>query len=674
MMKALKFCTATVLLLLTACGGGDSSPPVAGGGQTGSNMDKPPFLIEADYLEAYGAIAVNLPEGMLQIAHYSDTILIQQSLSFETFLLCSNGGGRTVSINQPLPITQGTIITDELEDCYVDTLDSILNGKIELTITDHQINNNSEILMLDVDLSSVRFRGSPELTVQDTVTVALTSEPLLRTMKVTPKQAQVRFRFTDGDVFSLSQFQLTSELDLSTALYRAEFQGRIALNHFSSDLAIATKEALQGYLGEYPHQGQVELTDSRNNKLMISANQVVNSELANVQLNQGAPYLFYWTSLTDGTYWSWPGLNEPGYAQRFRHDNFEFLGMVGTTNFEDFPTQGTLSYLFSRPVASVQGYWLEHFFDTWDWEHESVAAEITIEGALVHIRPKTALSPGVRYSTNTFEATNTLGISRYIYTSQPLTATNVIRAVIQKDSPLVTTTTQPTLSAENSQIAAGLSASYQWQELTMHGIVFDDPTAASTSFSLTKIPDDSRIQVRVTVTDELGRSHSAETLLYFLNGQVNAAFYESDSAEDWIGQGKSSLLTTEEVYINGYSWNKSSLRVGIEGYNDNDYIWWSLDLATAEGQELKPGLYQDATRAAFKPSHGNGLEFSGNGRGCNSLNGWFEIHEIELTHAGYDYDPDYMVVSSLAVDFVQYCDGSEAALRGGVRINSDHPF
>ncbi|SDZ94950.1 hypothetical protein [Alkalimonas amylolytica] len=670
MIKALNYFTLLAVLLLTACGDGDSNPP--SGGQTGGSNDKPPFLIEAGYLGAYGAIAVNLPEGMLQLAHYSHT-LVHQQVPFGGFQICSNGGGRTLSLSQPLPIASGTVFTDTLEDCFVETLYSILNGEIKLTINQHNSTALGHSYSLELDLSKVVFRDYPELTVLDTVSITLSTEQLLRTMVVRPTHNQVRFHFSDGDVFSLSQFQLTSKLDLATAMYRADYQGRIALNHFSHDLAISTMEPLQGYLGEYPHQGQIELSDSRNNKLLLTANQVVDSELVKVQLNQGATALYYWNEFTDGTYWSWPGLYSPGAAQRFRHDNFDFLGSVGTTSFNDFPSLGTLSFLFSRPVASVDGYALGSFFNHSVWGQPSVASEVAIEGAMVHIRPKIALTPGDIYTLESFGAVNTLGMNRYVYSDIQLTISTAVHAKVAKDRLSVQPGSELVLSAANSIIATGLAASYHWQELTDFGVTFTQNNTKETSIHIPVGSTPGIIRIRLTVEDELGRSHSTDAELLLKDTSTNVLYYNSEQG-DWIGGGQTRFLTNMSGQLTSSSWDRNTLTVEYSGTEHNRSVWWYLSLAAPEGKDLTPGLYQNATRAAFKPAHGNGLDFTGNGRGCNTLIGSFEIFDIEFTEFTNEWGEQQFDVSTLAVDFTQYCEGGESALHGKVRINSSHPM
>ncbi|WP_214000903.1 hypothetical protein [Arsukibacterium sp.] len=671
-------CLFSLMLLLAGCGGGssDSSPPTGGGGSgsgSGGSNPLPPILINSSELDAFATVAVNLPESMLQIAHYTDTLAIQQSFPFGQFQLCENGGGRTISLNTGLPLTTGSVITDQLDDCQVTALDAVLTGEVTLTITNQQQTANGDTLTMNVDLSKVVFKGYPEITVLDTVNVTFITDNLLKRIQVKPLGSQVRFTSSDGDIFTLSQFQLSSELDLMTALYRNDYQGRITFNEFSQYLTVRTSVPLQGYLGEYPHQGQIELTDSQNNLLAISANQVVNSELANLKFNQSDSMLYYWNSFTEGTYWSWPGLTTNQNIRTFRHDNFDLIGTIDGNNLNDFPTLGTVTFLFSRPVASINSQSLNNFFSNTEWGYADIGAEAVIEGALVHITPKTALEPGATYRLGSFEAINQLGVTYYHYYGQDLTVNNAIRAVITKDKVAVSADSVPTLSASESIIAEGLTVTYQWHELTDFGVVFDAPNAISTSFTVPEVDPGQLLLIGLTVTDTLGRSHTTQVELLYNSGDTDVLYYESDKG-DYIGQGQTRFLTTNFGQFNTAMGNKSKLSVNYEGQYNQDNVWWFLELATAEGTELQPGLYQNATRAAFKPAGGNGIDFFGDGRGCNTQSGWFEIFEIEFTEITNDYGENLFEVTSLAVDFVQHCEGSTPALRGKVRINSSHPL
>lgn len=77
---------------------------------------------------------------------------------------------------------------------------------------------------------------------------------------------------------------------------------------------------------------------------------------------------------------------------------------------------------------------------------------------------------------------------------------------------------------------------------------------------------------------------------------------------------------------------------------------------------IRPGLYDPAYRYPFRPVEASGMDFGGNGRGCNGLIGKFSVEEL-----GYD---DNLDVARLSLTFEQHCEGAEAALRGVIHLRA----
>jgi hypothetical protein len=80
---------------------------------------------------------------------------------------------------------------------------------------------------------------------------------------------------------------------------------------------------------------------------------------------------------------------------------------------------------------------------------------------------------------------------------------------------------------------------------------------------------------------------------------------------------------------------------------------------------LTTGTYLNATRYPFQAITDPGMSISGNGRGCNTVSGQFEVLEASYQMNGQ--------IESLAVDFQHYCGNDPALLTGSIRINSSVP-
>lgn len=93
--------------------------------------------------------------------------------------------------------------------------------------------------------------------------------------------------------------------------------------------------------------------------------------------------------------------------------------------------------------------------------------------------------------------------------------------------------------------------------------------------------------------------------------------------------------------------------------------FWLVHFAAPSGQPLAPGVYENATRWPFQAPGVSGMDISGDGRGCNMLNGRFEVLEAVFGPAGY--------VERFHATFEQHCEGAEPALRGEIQIVNPPP-
>ena len=96
------------------------------------------------------------------------------------------------------------------------------------------------------------------------------------------------------------------------------------------------------------------------------------------------------------------------------------------------------------------------------------------------------------------------------------------------------------------------------------------------------------------------------------------------------------------------------------------YDWWTLDFAAPFGTPLSVGRYEGATRFPFQSASQPGLDVSGEGRGCNTLLGLFDVKQVAYTPGGG--------IDSFWATFEQHCEGQLPALTGEIRYNADVPL
>jgi hypothetical protein len=132
--------------------------------------------------------------------------------------------------------------------------------------------------------------------------------------------------------------------------------------------------------------------------------------------------------------------------------------------------------------------------------------------------------------------------------------------------------------------------------------------------------------------------------------------YVSSPLGDYIGGGQT-FLDTDPTYTftTNNSWTRPIMRVVMPSYAH----WWYLTLAAKYNQpQLAIGYYPDVERAPFNNPATGGLDFSGDGRGCNTSVDSFAVDQIR-------YDAKGLVW--IEVRFKQACEGSMTPLYGALR-------
>jgi hypothetical protein len=132
---------------------------------------------------------------------------------------------------------------------------------------------------------------------------------------------------------------------------------------------------------------------------------------------------------------------------------------------------------------------------------------------------------------------------------------------------------------------------------------------------------------------------------------------------DYVGGGQSRLFTIEDASITPhYSDNGGHFGLTVFPFSGG---FWFLDLAAPQGSRLEPGAYESAVRYPFQSPSQPGLSLFGDGRGCNTLTGRFDVLDAAFGPNGY--------IERLHARFEQHCEGGVAALYGEVNVVNPPP-
>jgi hypothetical protein len=221
------------------------------------------------------------------------------------------------------------------------------------------------------------------------------------------------------------------------------------------------------------------------------------------------------------------------------------------------------------------------------------------------------------------------------------------------------------LDGSASTVEFGKTIAYSWSIASRpagSAARLSDPAAARPSFT----PDIPGVyEFALVVSDGAASSQPARVRIDAslwapaegaLPASGNAIYLQSD-AGDYIGSGKTLLYTPANATLT-VSATGSVLKVGVNGDT-----WWNADFAAMSNlTKLQRGWYPGLSRYPFHNPAKGGLDWGGDGRGCNTLTGWFLVDSVT-------YDGDKLTAIDLR--FEQHCEGGAAALHGRIRWSAD---
>jgi hypothetical protein len=138
----------------------------------------------------------------------------------------------------------------------------------------------------------------------------------------------------------------------------------------------------------------------------------------------------------------------------------------------------------------------------------------------------------------------------------------------------------------------------------------------------------------------------------------NFVYLQSDVG-DSIGLGQTHTYTPATATLSVgetpgiIGTNGALLTVGVNGNT-----WWNGYFQTMNTiSQLQPGFYPGLLRFPFNNKVLGGLSWSGDGRGCNTLKGWFAVDSITYVNS---------TLTAIDLRFEQNCEGGTTALHGAI--------
>jgi hypothetical protein len=146
-----------------------------------------------------------------------------------------------------------------------------------------------------------------------------------------------------------------------------------------------------------------------------------------------------------------------------------------------------------------------------------------------------------------------------------------------------------------------------------------------------------------------------------LSVQRPSSIVLTSDAGDYIGGGRTYTYTKASATIQVTA-TATAVEVRIAGDQD-----WNGHFQVPSGSQLTPRTQFNGTRWPFQGA-GAGLSWSGEGRGCNTLTGFFVVDSLRWSGAEGSSS-----LEAIALRFEQHCEGAGPALRGTITWRADDP-
>lgn len=245
------------------------------------------------------------------------------------------------------------------------------------------------------------------------------------------------------------------------------------------------------------------------------------------------------------------------------------------------------------------------------------------------------------------------------YNSEVALEIPAVRVVVMPVSPLYGRDVVALDGTGSFSSSAG-AVTYSWQQLSGTPVTLNGGSTNLADFIAPLVgPGGEDLVFRITASRMDGASdqQTVRVPVRTLSDPQTYIQFRSDSG-DYIGGGRTFRMTTGDGSIAASTNHKGGVSIG---YNGN--TWYHLDFGPPSGTPFTVAPYENAQRLSFADPGRAGIDIGGDGRGCNTITGRFDVLNVLF---GSGSSP---AVLRFAANFEQHCEGGVAALRGEVRYN-----
>lgn len=664
----LRYVTLTISLtvICAACGGGgstDASPPPI----PPPLVALAPLQLDESNAEPAAVVGLFLAGTTLQLAGLAAEAIEKVRIRAEgTFTESCPFGGTADYVHSDADQngfpSAGDVIRVTYSDCLVSLFQQTGSGSFVITLEPA-----SEASTIDDRFYSGKLDGRSLLL---ELTSVFDFDLHLGFLEEMHRVAgNVTFRLDDdGTVFTetLTDLIAVKHANFATARNEISISGTVHSEILNGRLQFNGNTTLSGILNTYPEQGRIEMHGAAGSRVAVTPYNVQGSTLATIAVDQGDATFVelahrpFWTSLLPDFTWSYMPTNQQ-YIRPFDQADFWFIGSSPVRDeIASVNTSLRLQYSRELDISTVPDVVeIMRVLDEPPFiEVHEVATDI--RGAAIILRPLQQYRHDSEYvyPLNGFNVSDMSGRTAYTCCGEFSTANNL--SAIAKASPAFGVAGSTIgLDGRQSHSTGSSVVAYSWVQVSGQAgqLVNADQPTASIRLPAINTPDLLAIQLQVADGNGELEWDIAEVHAFASASDIGLLYFYGDEDEyvslgrEWFLSRAQTVMTVERDIYNGIWVNFAS---------------WNAHFVASDDVSLVEGTYENAVRYQTIGSEYPELSLGGDGRGCNTSIGRFEVLEVT-----YDTNGN---VATAAIDFEQTCDESGQKLTGFLRIGSDIPF
>ncbi|MGB5489994.1 MAG: hypothetical protein WBM76_04120, partial [Woeseiaceae bacterium] len=630
------------------------------------------------------AVAMAFNEGMLQLAGLAESALLEASgsVALQFSRTCNNGGLIDFDLTdldgdtKPSP---GDSLRITYRDCETVDLNAVAAGDLVVNLAQPTTAPaaGETVFSGSIDPTSLTILASPSetVTINSSITFEVRKGRLTESAMVSGNTSLTISSSGVQVTESIQGFEFRKDTSFETARYTLNVQGLIDSELLGGTFEFDDSMSISGFLNTFPEEGRYELIGLNNTRVAVVPNFVTASSSANIEVDTGGNGAFvqvsqpFWDELVEGFLW-WYRDSSPSFYQVRTYNANDFYIVMHSPAFDQEARVTTnFRIQFSRPFdpASIPGVLTAiRQFDEPPYS-EPVDLDVEIAGAALLLTPREQLRHDSRYyypseffiAEDQFQKTTAVYSETFV-TPDTLSAAPVASTQLAIGGAIVDLDGSASIAVNNTIV------SYLWTQLTGTTGQFTNADQMNSNFTVPAIVGAELIKLQLEVTNSDGEydREIVQISAFESEQEVRVISFTGDDT-DYISQGLDWLLTsangdffTSRNYDNGVGFGHDR--------TDPSFDRWNLEFAAPGNAQIEIGAYDNATRWPFQAATDPGLSLSGNGRGCNTVAGRFDVLEIN-----YDTNGD---VLSAAIDFEQFCEGGSSRAYGSVRVGSSIPI